>query len=108
MLTRRMTAGVLGAGAALAVSSSLFAPGAAATPTEVLAVWPTGCETTIQKTGGRAYCSGGAGTYQVIVTCEDGSKHYGPWVGIRRSSWAFCSSNGTVRPTSIAYNLRSG
>lgn len=69
-----------------------------------MAIWPSNCSTTQVYNGGSAKCTGGAGTYQVVVRCQDGRTVKGPWSNIGSTSWAFC---GGTLSQNVSYNLRS-
>lgn len=105
---RLLGAVVLGAAVAAAGTGTATAAtgGGTAPAAELgqLAIWPSNCSTTQVYNGGSAKCTGGGGTFQVVVRCQDGRTVKGPWRDIGATSWAFC---GSVLSQSVTYNVRS-
>lgn len=113
MKQRKRILGAVVLGAAVAVTGVGSASAATTSPSGELgqrgelgqlALWPSNCSTSKVYNGGSAKCTGGAGTYQVVVRCQDGRTVKGPWRNIGSTSWAFCGSELSQH---VSYNLRS-
>ncbi|MGO1971344.1 MAG: hypothetical protein ACTH2Q_00145 [Propionibacteriaceae bacterium] len=107
MKQRRRILGAVVLGAAVAVTgvgSATAATSATSGGMGQLAIWPSDCSTSKVYNGGSAKCTGGAGTYQVVVRCKDGRTVRGPWSHVGSTSWAFC---GSTLSQHVSYSLRS-